>query len=84
MKNNIEYPITLKRAKEIAKNKLGRLPRPGYEVRVAYLPVKEQLYPNDYAYAVYLANYGGKFSLWQWYNVNYHEIGYDMSKVVEG
>ena len=72
----MRYPITLKRAKEIAKEKLGRYPRMGYEVPVTSYPVKVQGFPFEGKSLVtrtatlYLVNESGRFRLFEYVPVN--------------
>jgi hypothetical protein len=60
-----DYPTTLKRAKEIAKIRLGRLPRPGHSIVVGGIftgnpPVRR------WKYQLELINHSGKFYLSSW------------------
>lgn len=52
-----KYPITLKQAKELAKEKLGRLPRCGYEFIII----------NRDDYRLSLVNRSGKLELSEWH-----------------
>ena len=68
------YGITLKEAKQIAKNKLGRLPLPGREVLIESGNKEFLLFnKNEYGlfirnckYELWLINLAGSFYLRQW------------------
>lgn len=64
-----KYPITLKRAKEIAKSRLGRLPRVGHSVVVGGVySIDVPAYPKfrTWQYQLSLVNISGKFYLDAW------------------
>ena len=68
-----EYGITLKKAKEIAKLRNGRLPQPGYECFVwSGLTQVKGLdgITREHEYKIYLQNSAGKLKLYRWINVN--------------
>lgn len=52
--------MTIKRAKELAKQQNGRLPRPGYEVSVA------TGLEDGARTETYLQNNAGRFRIWTW------------------
>lgn len=60
--------ITIKKAKEIAKEKLGRLPHMGCEIPVDTGTVQGS--DGLHEYVTYLQNTSGKFSTWTWVSVN--------------
>ena len=65
MKYHEKYPVTLKRAKELARIRLGRLPRHGYSVVIG--GVLTGITPfRHWDYMLSLANSAGKFYLYAW------------------
>lgn len=52
--------MTIKRAKELCRDQIGRLPRVGYEVCVS------EGIEDGQKFAVYLANEGGRLRVWEW------------------
>ena len=59
------FGITLIEAKEIVKNRKGRLPRPGWEALV-FKGVSD-----GHKFEVMLQNNAGKFSIRKWTDVNF-------------
>lgn len=62
MNKNILAKVTIKRAKELSKEHIGRLPRCGYE----YI-----IFRNEH-YRLSLVNHSGKFELSEWFSPNSH------------
>jgi hypothetical protein len=61
--------MTIKRAKELAKEKLGRYPRIGHELMVEKGYIEFPAEQGKYRYETYLSNEGGKFRVWTWYAI---------------
>ena len=71
------YGIDIKRAQIVARRRLGRLPRIGYEVLVAsgvrqctVRDAANRPMRSHFPYLTYLANECGDLRLWTWTSVN--------------
>lgn len=80
------YNITLKRAKEISKIRLGRYPRPGYSIDIyRYLDCVVGLHGEDITVyrTVQLVNYAGKLQLTSYCSTyNQRSMNYKLGELI--
>jgi len=61
-----DFPITIKKAKDVAKLRLGRLPKPGYSVTVGGVFFPPTPPYRVWDYQLDLVNHAGRFYLSTW------------------